>query len=305
MLDEAVRYLNCGPGGRVYVDCTLGGSGHAKAILDRIRPGGKLIGMDQDSDAIDHAENVLKSYAPDIRLFHGNFIRLPELLRQLHIDAVHGILMDLGLSLHQLEASGRGFSFQKEEPLDMRMDATTGTTAEQLVNTMAENALRRMFREYGEERWSGPIARRIVQERRHRAIRTSSRLSEIICSAIPAKARRTQSIHPATRVFMALRIAVNRELEVLEEFMKAVPSLLKTGGRLCVISFHSLEDRIVKHAIQSMASPCQCPPDFPQCVCGKQATMKAVIRKPLRPSREEIAGNPKARSAKLRVAEKL
>ena len=304
MLDEVVHYMNCEPG-KVYVDCTLGGSGHAKAILANILPDGKLIGIDQDMDAVHHAENVLTAYSPNIRIFHGNFIHLPEILSQLNIAAVDGILLDLGLSLHQLESSGRGFSFKRDEPLDMRMNTASDSTAGTLINTMPEKDLRQIFKKYGEERWSGKIARKIVQERQREPIVTTARLAEIVCSAIPKKGKRSRRIHPATRVFMALRIVVNRELERLESFMETVADYLKPGGRLCVISFHSLEDRIVKHRIRELESVCRCPPGLPECACGKKPVMKAVIRKGLRPSEEEIAANPRARSARLRVAEKV
>jgi 16S rRNA (cytosine1402-N4)-methyltransferase len=304
MSGEVVRYLNCEPG-KIYADGTLGGSGHARAILAEILPKGILIGIDQDMDAILHAENALKDYSSNIRLFHDNFIHLPDILYQLDIDAVDGILLDLGLSLHQLETSGRGFSFNREDLLDMRMNSATGRTAGDIVNTTSEGELRKIFKEFGEERWAGPIARRIIRERQRETIKTTTRLAEIVCGAIPKKARRPLKIHPATRVFMALRIAVNRELECLESFMETVADLLNPGGRLCVISFHSLEDRIVKHRIREMASACQCPPDFPKCVCEKKPTMRAVVRKAIRPSDEEIAANPKSRSAILRVAEKV
>jgi len=304
MPGEVVHYLNCGPG-KIYVDGTLGGSGHAKAILAEILPDGTLIGIDQDMDAFLHAEHALKIYSPNIRLFHDNFIHLPEILLQLNINKVDGILLDLGLSLHLLESSGRGFSFKREEILDMRMNTASDTTAENIVNTMSEGALREIFRKYGEERWSSRIARKIVLERQHKTIRTTTRLVDIVCSAIPEKAKRSTKIHPATRVFMALRIAVNRELERLEGFMETVADFLNPGGRLCVISFHSLEDRIVKHRIREMESSCQCPSDFPKCICEKKTIMRAVVRKAIRPSSEEIAANPKARSAILRVAEKV
>ncbi len=304
MLDQAVSFLKCDPG-KVYVDGTLGGSGHARAILDRILPDGILIGIDQDMDAVHHGETVLKAHASNIRLFHDNFTQLPEILSQLNISAVDGILVDLGLSLHQLEGSGRGFSFQKDEPLDMRMNTTNETTAEILVNNMPEKKMRTIFRTYGEEKWSGPIARRIIKERRKEAILTSSRLARVVESAIPGREKRSRRIHPATKVFMALRIAVNNELDRIDEFMKTVPECLNPGGRLCVISFHSLEDRIVKHRIREFASPCHCPPDFPKCACGKKATMRPVVKKTLRPSAEEISANPRARSAKLRVAERV
>jgi 16S rRNA (cytosine1402-N4)-methyltransferase len=210
MLNEVIHYLNCRPG-KTYTDCTLGGSGHARAICERILPDGLLIGIDQDSDAIANAQKTLQPYSSNIHLFHGNFINLPQFLAQIKTDAVDGILLDLGLSLHQLENSGRGFSFNKDEPLDMRMDNRSATRAGDLVNTLAEDALRKIFKNYGEEQ----IARSIVKTRRQEKIQTSRQLVQIIRSAIPRRAPKEQHLHPATRVFMALRIAVNKELEVL------------------------------------------------------------------------------------------
>jgi len=304
MLDEVVQYLDCGPG-KTIVDGTLGGSGHAKAILEKVLPGGKLVGIDQDLDAFHNAESVLKEYSPAIHLFHDNFIHLQDILSRLNISAVGGILLDLGLSLHQLEKSGRGFSFSREEPLDMRMNINTETTAGDIVNTLSEKALADIFKKYGEERWSRRIAGRIVRERHRRSITTSTRLADIIRAAIPKRGGKPSKIDPATRVFMSLRIAVNRELERLAEFLGTVPDLLNPGGRLCVLSFHSLEDRIVKYRIREFASDCVCPPGLPQCGCGKKAVMKPVVKKAIKPSRKEIDDNPKSRSALLRVAEKL
>jgi len=258
MLPQVLHYLNCKQG-KIYVDCTLGGSGHARAICEKIVPDGVLIGIDQDIDAIQNATKVLKQYDLSIHLFHENFVHLPELLRQLRIAAVDGILLDLGISLHQLESSGRGFSFNKEEPLDMRMNIEASTKAEDLINSMEEKSLRNIFQEYGEERWAGQIARKIVKQRQRKAIRSSAELAQIICDAVPKKASFNQKIHPATRVFMALRIAVNRELERLDLFMENVADLLNPKGRLCVLSFHSLEDRIVKHRIKALEKTCVCP----------------------------------------------
>jgi len=304
MLNEAIHYLNCRPG-KTYTDCTLGGSGHAKAICERIQPDGLLIGIDQDIDAITNAQKALQSYSSNIRLFHGNFQNLPRFLSQVKINAIDGILLDLGLSQHQLENSGRGFSFQKDEPLDMRMDRRSATHAGDLINNLAEDALRKIFKTLGEERWSKQIARSIVKKRRQKKIQTSRQLAQIVSVAVPRSKTATQRIHPATRVFMALRIAVNRELEVLSSFMAGVADWLNPEGRLCVLSFHSLEDRIVKQHIKAMEKGCICPPKLPECVCGKKPVMRSLTKKVVRPGDEEVAYNPMARSTRLRAAEKL
>jgi 16S rRNA (cytosine1402-N4)-methyltransferase len=304
MRNEVAHYLDCRPG-KIYADCTLGGSGHAGEICKKISPHGILIGMDHDKDAIDNARQVLKPYANNIHLFHRNYIHLPDALSQLNIKAVDGILLDLGLSLHQLEASGRGFSFLRDEPLDMRMDMDTITTAEEIINSMEERDLAGIFFKFGEERWARAIAKQVVRERKQRPIRSSARLAEIVSSTIPKKVSAKQRIHPATRVFMALRIAVNKELERLETFLKNVADLLNPGGRICILSFHSLEDRIVKHGIRALEKSCTCPPAFPQCVCNIKPKLRSLARKAVRPTREEIEANPMARSTKLRAAEKL
>lgn len=305
MLNEALYYLNCEPG-KIFVDCTLGGSGHAKAILNKIVPAGLLIGIDQDKDAIRNARVVLKAYASNIRLFNENFIYLPELLSQLDIDSIDGVLLDLGISLDQLESSGRGFSFKRDEPLDMRMNIESSTKAENLLNRLEKDSLAKIFKEYGEERWAWQIAQKIVTVRKREAIKSTKQLSQIVCSAIPKRRRDSnQRIHPATRVFMALRIAVNRELERLDLFMEKVINLLNPYGRLCVLSFHSLEDRIVKHRIKALEKGCICPPDFPKCVCNKEKKVRLLTKKVLRPSADEIKANPMARSARLRAVERL
>ena len=304
MLNEVIHYLNCRPG-KIYVDCTLGGAGHSKAICEKILPAGILIGIDQDLDAIDNAKQVLQSDTPNIHLFHGNFIYLSDYLKQLEIASVDGIVADLGISQHHIENSGRGFSFRADEPLDMRMNIESPHTAEKLVNQSPEKELRRIFKEYGEERWAKQIARNIVRCRKADRIRTSRRLAEIIREAVPAAAASKQRIHPATRVFMALRIAVNRELERLQAFMQDVAGFLNPGGRICVLAFHSLEDRIVKQQMKTLAKGCTCPSDFPQCVCNKKPQLRLLTKKVIRPTPEEIALNPMARSTRLRAAEKI
>lgn len=304
MPSEVIHYLNCTPG-KTYVDCTLGGSGHATAILKSILPGGVLVGIDQDADAIRNAATVLLPYRSNIHLIHDNFINLPEILSTLSIAAVDGILLDLGVSLHQIEASGRGFSFKADEPLDMRMNTASRTTAESLINTLEEKDLSQLFKAYGEEPRARQIARKIVRERQRGAIASSRQLARIVTGTIPKHRSGGKKIHPATRVFMALRIAVNRELECLESFMENAATLLQTGGRLCVLSFHSLEDRIVKHRLKSLEKGCSCPPDFPKCVCNKKPVVRSLTRKAVTPSAGEVAANPMARSAKLRAAEKI
>jgi len=304
MCREVIQYLNCTPG-KIYVDCTLGGSGHSMAILEKIIPDGLLIGIDQDEDAIINAKKVLKPYAVNIHLFHDNFVHLSKILSKLNIAAVDGILLDLGISLHQLESSGRGFSFKKDEPLDMRMNLESSITAEHLINTLGEKNLSEIFRAYGEENRARRIAREIVRVRKKKAIKSSRQLADIVSDTVPKRASLTQRIHPATRIFMALRIAVNRELECLESFFETAVDLLKSGGRLCVLSFHSLEDRIVKHRIKALERRCICPPGLPKCGCNKKRVVHNMTKKVVRPTKEEIAINPMARSAKLRALEKI
>jgi 16S rRNA (cytosine1402-N4)-methyltransferase len=303
MLPEVVEYLNCQPG-KTYIDGTIGGTGHTSAILDRIHPGGCLIGIDQDLDAIENAKTVLHRSKAATHLFHGNYSQFPEFLSQLNILAVDGMLLDLGVSFHQLESSGRGFSFKREEPLDMRMDTRSVTRADTLVNSLDEKKLAHLFKTYGEERWAKQIARRIGIARQKAAIRSSLQLANIVSEAVP-RAKWKPGRHPATRVFMALRIAVNQELERLTQFMEIFAAYLKPGGRICILTFHSLEDRIVKHGFKILEKACTCPPDFPICVCQKKRQLRVLIKKGLRPTPEEIAANPMARSTTLRVAEKL
>lgn len=304
MISEVLHYLNCTPG-KIYVDGTLGGSGHAGAICRKIAPDGVFIGIDQDIDAIKNAESVLKPFDVTVHLYHGNFIYLREFLGQLKIDGADGILLDLGISLHHIESSGRGFSFQRDEPLDMRMNTSSETTAEDLINRTDEKGLKKIFLEFGEERRAGQIAKKIVRSRKQQAIRSSRQLARIVCDAVPNFASSHRKIHPATRVFMALRIAVNRELEMLDGFMENVADLLNPKARLCVLSFHSLEDRIVKHRFKTFEKGCVCPSDFPECVCRLKSTFRLLTKKVVRPSNEEIERNPLARSAKLRAVEKI
>lgn len=304
MSREVAYYLNCQPG-KIYVDCTLGGCGHARDICERMIPGGMLVGIDQDADAIRNAETALKDYLPHLHLFHGNFAQTADYLSQLNISAVDGILLDLGVSLHQIAQSGRGFSFKTDEPLDMRMDVRSDVTAEVLLQQITEADLADLFFRYGEERHSRAIARKIIEIRKRQTISTSRQLAEIVSGAVPPFARYKSKIHPATRVFMALRIAVNHEIERLEEFLKQAADLLNPGGRLCVLSFHSLEDRMVKQRMRDLQSKCNCPPDFPRCVCNKAPVAHLLTSKAVRPTENEIQQNPMARSTRLRAMEKL
>ncbi len=304
MPQEVHEHQNLKPG-NICVDCTLGGAGHALETVRAILPDGLLIGIDQDIDAITHAQKALEPFKKNIELFHSNFSDLPRILSENKIDGADSILLDLGFSLNQLKNGRRGFSFNKNEPLDMRMDTRNNLTAYEIINSYKEDELVDLFFKFGEEKFSRRIAKKIIKKRFANNIRTSGELAELVKSAVPAKQAYKQRIHPATRIFQALRIAVNKELERLEAFMDGVPDLLAKNGRLCVISFHSLEDRIVKQAIKKHESNCTCPKDLPVCLCGFVPKLKSVFRKPLIPTKEEIAANPMARSSKLRVAQKV
>ncbi|HHX51504.1 MAG TPA: 16S rRNA (cytosine(1402)-N(4))-methyltransferase RsmH [Clostridia bacterium] len=303
LLEEVLEYLAPQPG-EVYVDATLGGAGHGAEILKRIIPSGFLIGIDRDREALEKAERILAGVAGDYQVFHGNYQEISSIVRETQITAVDGILFDLGVSSFQLDDQDRGFSYQKDAPLDMRMNPLEGVSARAIVNTWSEKELGEMIFSYGEERWAKRIASFIVGARETRPVETTGQLVEIIKAAIPAAARRSGP-HPAKRTFQALRIAVNDELGGLARTLPQAVRLLKPGGRLSVITFHSLEDRIVKRTLQKMAALCTCPPGLPQCRCGQQRVVKIVTRKPVLPSDREIRENPRARSAKLRVAEKL
>ncbi len=298
MAAEVQRFLNPGPGD-VCVDGTIGGAGHALAICRAISPEGVFVGLDRDRAAVDHASQILSSCSATVRLFNDNFARLPRVLSKLGIDAVDAIILDLGLSLYQLRQSGRGFSFHADEPLDMRMNDHGDVTASDIVNQYAEKELASIFYKYGEERWAGRIAAAIARTRQAASITHSCQLADIVTAAIPQRYRRGR-IHPATRVFMALRIAVNRELACLETFLSFGPMLLKKGGRLGIIAFHSLEDRLVKKRFVELARGCVCPPEFPVCTCGRKPMVRLLSRKVVKPSQEEIAANPMARSARFR-----
>jgi 16S rRNA (cytosine1402-N4)-methyltransferase len=300
---EVLRFLSPKPG-RVYVDGTLGGAGHAAMVLEASAPDGILIGLDRDEAALGAARDRLAPFGARARLFHRNFAELAELLAELSIPGIDGFLLDLGVSSHQLDSGERGFSFQQDAPLDMRMDTGKGETAAELVNGLSEEELSRIIREYGEERWAKRIVSFIVRARAEAAIETTLQLSDLIKGAIPRGAWE-ERLHPATRTFQALRIAVNDELGSLERGVAAGLRLLKSGGRGVVISFHSLEDRIVKNTFRTLAQGCTCPKDFPRCVCGTVPQVRVLTGKPVMAADAEVAINPRARSAKLRAVEKL
>lgn len=303
LLDRTIEYLKVVPGG-VYVDCTLGGGGHSLEILKRLGEKGRLIGIDRDQNAIKAAGERLASFSDKAVLVHGNFRDIRRIVHGIGITAVDGVVMDLGVSSHQLDQRERGFSYMQDAPLDMRMDRQQSLTAMEVVNTYSEADLARVISGYGEERWARRIAAFIVREREKAPIKTTGQLVDIIKAAIPASARR-KGPHPAKRTFQALRIEVNDELGILERAVKDGVDLLKSGGRICVITFHSLEDRKIKNIFRELENPCTCPPKAPACVCGKKPVIRVVTRKPVVPDKEEIQQNPRARSAGLRVAEKL
>ncbi len=301
LLNEAVRALDLKSGDTV-VDCTVGGGSHAQRILEETSPNGRLLGIDRDSDALRIAQKKLERFHGRYTLVHDNFRSLDDILRREMIDKVDGILMDLGVSSFQLESASRGFSFQVKAPLDMRMDTTQKLTADQIIAKWSAEDLATLLREYADVENARSVARAIVKERSAGPIQDTVRLVEIIKKAGGA---RKKKIHPATLVFQAIRIAVNDELGALREVLPKAVRHLKIHGRMCVISFHSLEDREVKRFFQRCAKSCNCPPRMPVCRCGGKAIVKLVIRKPIRPSEAEIAANPRSRSAKMRVAEKV
>lgn len=303
LLPEVITGLQLKKDG-IYVDCTLGGAGHSTAILEQIGPRGRLIAFDQDPDAITCARERLAPYSENVALVWANFKDLALELRRLEIDAVDGILFDLGASSPQFDNPARGFSYLHDAPLDMRMNPEQMVTAKKLVNELTIEGLSELIKKYGEERWATRIAQFVHQERSREPIETTGRLVEVIKKAIPAQARR-KGPHPAKRTFQALRIAVNGELEILNEALRSAVQLLSPGGRICVISFHSLEDRIVKGLFRELAKPCSCPKDFPVCICGCQKLLRVITAKPLTPGPDELRMNPRSRSAKLRIAEKV
>ena len=299
-----MQALNPSRGG-IYVDCTAGGGGHSLGIAERLPDGSRLICLDRDDDAIKACTKRLEAYADRVTAVKTEFSALGAVLDSLGIDKIDGIMWDLGVSSYQLDEAERGFSYMADAPLDMRMDRSATLDAAYVVNSYSEQELRRIIFAYGEEKFAAKIASAIVKNRSTSPINTTLELSEIIKNAIPAAARRKEAQHPAKRTFQAIRIEVNRELDVIRPAIEEAVRRLNTGGVAAVITFHSLEDRITKQTMADLARGCTCPPEFPVCVCGNKPKVKLVTKKPIVPSDAEIADNPRARSAKLRVAEKL
>lgn len=303
LLDACIEGLDIKPDG-IYVDGTLGGAGHSYHILEQLNEDGRLIGIDQDENAIEASTKRLEQFGEKAIIVRNNYVEIEHVLSTLDIKKVDGILLDLGVSSHQLDEGSRGFSYMQDAPLDMRMDQRQKTTAKDIVNTYEHGALAKMIKDYGEERYAGKIASAIVRERMIKPIETTQELVDIIRQAIPKKNQMTGG-HPAKRTFQAIRIELNQELTVLKESVGKMIDLLADDGRLCIITFHSLEDRIVKHMFKEAEDPCTCPPDFPMCVCGKVSKGKVITRKPILPSEAEIALNSRAKSAKLRIFKRM
>lgn len=304
LLNECIDNLIIKPDG-VYCDCTLGGGGHSYEIAKRLNKDGLLIGIDQDTDALEASSERLKEF-DNVKYVHSNFSDIKNIVEGLGLgqDSVNGFLLDLGVSSHQLDEADRGFSYNHDAPLDMRMDVTCPLSADKVVNEYTEDELYRIIRDYGEERWAKRIAQFIVKERSIKPIETTFELVSVIKKAVPKKAR-ADGPHPAKRTFQAIRIEVNNELGILEDAVNDMVELLKPKGRICIITFHSLEDRIVKNVFRKLENPCTCPRDFPVCVCGKKPQVRIITRKPIIPDDKELEYNHRSRSAKLRVVEKL
>jgi len=300
---EVLEYLQPERGG-IFVDGTLGGGGHAEMVLSRLPESGRLIGIDRDREALAASTERLKKFGEKFRAVHGNFFDMRQHLTAIGVTQVDGILLDLGVSSHQLDTPERGFSYHNDAPLDMRMDMSAPLTARDIVNNESFEELCRILREYGEERFASRIADRITRQRTQKPIETTAELAALVCAAMPAKSRHEQQ-HPARRTFQAIRIAVNGELDGLKEAIDSAHDLLAPGGRLVMLTFHSLEDRIVKQAFRAYENPCTCPPKAPICTCGKVPTAKVLTRKPLSCSEEEAKANSRAICAKLRAIEKL
>ena len=304
LLNETIDNLNIKPDG-IYVDGTLGGGGHAYQVASRLSEKGRLIGIDQDADAIAAAGERLKEFGDKITIIRSNYANMKEELHRIGVEKVDGIVLDLGVSSFQLDTPERGFTYRDENaPLDMRMDDRQSLTAKDIVNGYSEMDLYRIIRDYGEDKFAKNIAKHIVQERAKKPIETTGELTEIIRASIPMKVQVTGG-HPAKRTFQAIRIELNKELEVLQNNLDDMIDLLNPGGRICIITFHSLEDRIVKTNFKRNENPCTCPSDFPVCVCGKKSKGKVVTRKPILPSEEELEVNSRSKSAKLRVFERV
>ena len=303
LLEETIDSLMVKPDG-IYVDGTLGGGGHASEVCRRLGEGGRLIGIDQDADAIRAASERLKPYGDHVTVVRSNYVNIAQILSDLGIEKVNGIYLDLGVSSYQLDTAERGFTYRDENaPLDMRMDQRNTKTAADIVNTYTESDLYRIIRDYGEDKFAKNIAKHIGKRREEKPIETAGELTEVIKAAIPMKVRATGG-HPAKRTFQAIRIELNQELEVLKNSIDTMIDLLAPGGRLSIITFHSLEDRIVKNRFRTNENPCICPPGFPVCMCGKKSKGKVITRKPILPSEVEMEENPRAKSAKLRVFER-
>ena len=302
LLEETIKGLVTDPAG-TYVDCTLGGAGHSSRIAALLRPEGRLIGIDQDSEAIAAAGERLRGADCRVDIVHDNFRNLTDILQAQGAATVDGVLFDLGVSSHQLDTAERGFSYMQDAPLDMRMDDRNALTARDIVNTYSENDLYRIIRDYGEDKFAKNIAKHIVAARQKQEITTTGELNEIIKAAIPQKVRATGG-HPSKRTYQAIRIELNHELDVLRDNLDDMIDLLNPGGRICIITFHSLEDRIVKSNFKKNENPCTCPPSFPVCVCGNKSKGTVITRKPILPSEKELEENSRSKSAKLRVFEK-
>jgi len=302
LLNECLDALDIKEDG-IYVDCTLGGAGHSLEILKRLSPKGQLIGIDQDADALKAAKEKIKEYN-NVIYVHNNFYNIEEILDKLKIEKVDGIFMDLGVSSYQLDNAERGFSYMRDAPLDMRMDRSKGITAFDVVNNYEEDQIAQVIRNYGEEKFSKRIANFIVDRRKVEPINTTLELVNVIDAAIPAKFKRDGG-HPAKRTFQGIRIEVNGELKILDKAIEDGINRLRRGGRMAIITFQSLEDRIVKVKFKSLEDPCKCPKELPMCVCGKTPIVKLISRKPIRATEEELETNSRSRSAKLRVAEKI
>ncbi len=302
LLEEAVNGLSIKKDG-IYIDGTLGGAGHSKEIVKKL-DGGRLIGIDQDTNAIKKANEELEDFKDKITIVHDNFKNIKKIVDDLGINGVDGVLLDLGVSSHQLDIGERGFSYNQDAYLDMRMNPEQKFSAWDIVNNYSKKDLFRIIKDYGEERWASRIAEFIVNERNENAINTTEELVEVIKKAIPKGARK-DGPHPAKRTFQAIRIEVNQELEILKDTIIDITSILNPKGRISIITFHSLEDRIVKKTFKELNLECICPPELPVCVCNKKRELKIITRKPILPSKEELENNPRSRSAKLRIAEKV